>query len=105
MTIDQRRSALNAIRDQLYDEVQFARHKAESAASEGRMDVNGLMAHWQIKQGQLDALDDAIERTSEKEHNDNRVEVTRHTLIAATILYLLVMIPVLYLLFAANVGH
>lgn len=106
MTIDQRRSALGALRDELHDEVQFLRHKAESAAQENRPEVNGLMTHWQIRQGQLTALDDAIEAIEhehEEAHNsDNRNQLTPHILIAAAALYLLIMIPVLYALFG---GH
>ena len=98
MTFDQRRSALNALRDQLHDEVQFARHRAETAAREGREDVNGLMAHWQIKQNQLDAIDEAIEQIAGKAHNDFRLQLTPHTLIIALALYLLVMIPTVYFL-------
>ncbi len=99
MTIEQRRLALYALRDQLHDEVQFARHKAEVAAQEGRSDVNGLMAHWQIKQGHLDALTEAIEELPEKEHNDARIELTPTVIAIAAAMFLLQMLPVLYLLF------
>lgn len=105
MTIDQRRSALGALRDELHDEVQFLRHKAELASQENRPEVNGLMVHWQVRQGQLNALDDAIEAIEhehEEAHNDSRNQLTPHILIAAAALYLLIMIPVLYALFG---GH
>ena len=98
MTIDQRLPALRALRDRIHDEVQFARHKAELASREGRPDVNGLTAQWQMLEASLFELDYVIEYHSEKAHNDNRIELNKHIIVAASILYLIVMIPVFYLL-------
>ena len=94
MTIDQRLPALHALRDELHDKVQFARHKAECAAQEGRADVNGLMQHWQILQSQLNELDYAIECADKRTH-DNRIEITPHLLIVAIIVFALAMTPII----------
>lgn len=102
MTIDQRLPALRALRRQLQSDAETARNIVETAIANGK-DATGLVMRQHEINASLIELDYVIEYHSDQ--RDNRVEISRHTLIAATILYLFLMIPVLYLLFAANVGH
>ncbi len=102
MTIDQRLPALRALRRQLQSDLDAARNLVDSAIAGGK-DATGLVLRQQDINAALVELDYVIEYHSDQ--RDNRVEISKHTLIAATILYLLLMVPVLYLLFAANVGH
>ena len=102
MTVDQRLPALRAVRRQLQSDAEAARNIVDTAIANGK-DATGLVMRQHEINAALIELDYVIEYHSDQ--RDNRVEVSRHTLIAATILYLFLMIPVLYLLFAANVGH
>lgn len=104
MTIDQRLPALRALRRQLQSDFDAARNIVDGAIASGK-DATGLVLRQQEINAQLIELDYVIDYHAGQVEHDNRVEVTRNTLIAATVLYLLLMIPILWLLFAANVGH
>jgi hypothetical protein len=104
MAIDQRLPALRRLRQQLQDDASALRRSVLLNTAQGQ-DATGFVLQQRELEAQIEELDGVIEDYAERAHNDNKVEITRHTLIAATFLYLLLMIPILYLLFAANVGH
>jgi hypothetical protein len=104
MTIDPRLPALRRLRQQLQDDASALRRSVLLSTAQGQ-DATGFVLQQRELEAQIEELDDVIEERAERAHNDGKVEVTKHALIAATFLYLILMIPILYLLFAANVGQ
>jgi phosphate uptake regulator len=101
VTIDQRLPALRALRRQLQSDFDAAHHIVEGAIANGR-DATGLVLRQQEINAQLLELDYVIDYHASLMERDSKIAITRHTLIAATLLYVLLMIPILWLLFVTG---